>query len=254
MAILLDWVKQTTASTGTGTITLGAAVSGFIRFQDDTRLTDGSQVYYTIEDGLNRERGIGTYTASGTTLSRDVIHATVDSGTYTENPGTGLSLSGSAIVSCSAIANTHNQRICRVHNNNTTETLTANTWLNCSFSTADTDQIGCHDPLNPTYLTIPAGVSKISAFGAVEFAGTNTNNVRAFIFLAPSDLSSFPAIAYTGLLTSSTYISSYIATLTSGVVDVSAGQKVGLRVIASATGKTVNQYIDTTWLQIEVVE
>lgn len=74
MAIVYaDRVKETTTTTGTGTITLAGAVTGFQAFGDE--LANAEQTYYTIEtaDLSAWEVGIGTYTTSGTTLSRDTI-------------------------------------------------------------------------------------------------------------------------------------------------------------------------------------
>lgn len=70
--VLKDRVKVASTTTGTGTFTLGSAVSGF---QDFSVIGDGNTTYYTIV-GVGTaewEVGIGTYTASGTTLSRDTI-------------------------------------------------------------------------------------------------------------------------------------------------------------------------------------
>lgn len=74
-------VKETTTTTGTGTITLLGAVSGYQGF---SLVGDGNQTYYCIQDqsGSNWEIGIGTYTLSGTTLSRDRVIST-SSGTTT---------------------------------------------------------------------------------------------------------------------------------------------------------------------------
>lgn len=68
--VLADRVKETTTTTGTGTITLAGAATGFQGF---SVIGDGNTTYYTITDETNWEVGIGTYTSSGTTLSRDTI-------------------------------------------------------------------------------------------------------------------------------------------------------------------------------------
>jgi hypothetical protein len=68
--VVKDRVKETTTTTGTGTITLAGAVTGFQAF---SVIGDGNTTYYTIAGGAEFEVGIGTYTLSGTTLSRTTI-------------------------------------------------------------------------------------------------------------------------------------------------------------------------------------
>lgn len=75
--VLKDRVKETTTTTGTGTLTLAGAVTGFQSF---AAIGDGNTTYYAITDGTDWEVGIGTYTSSGTTLSRDTILSSSNSG------------------------------------------------------------------------------------------------------------------------------------------------------------------------------
>jgi hypothetical protein len=78
--VLADRVKDTTTTTGTGTITLsGTAPIGYVSF--GTAIGNGNTTYYTITAGSEWEVGIGTYTASGTTLSRDTVLASSAGGT-----------------------------------------------------------------------------------------------------------------------------------------------------------------------------
>lgn len=68
--VLKDRVRETSTTTGTGTLTLAGAVTGFQAF---SVIGDGNTTYYTIVYNTEWEVGIGTYTASGTTLSRDTV-------------------------------------------------------------------------------------------------------------------------------------------------------------------------------------
>jgi len=68
--VVKDRVKVTSTTTGTGTFTLGSAVAGF---QDFSAIGNANQTYYCITNGTDWEVGIGTYTSSGTTLSRDTV-------------------------------------------------------------------------------------------------------------------------------------------------------------------------------------
>jgi hypothetical protein len=70
--VLKDRVKETTLTTGTGTVTLAGAAANFQSF---AAVGNGNTTYYAIVDNTTGdwEVGIGTYTASGTTLSRTTI-------------------------------------------------------------------------------------------------------------------------------------------------------------------------------------
>jgi len=95
MAKLFNLARMTTATTGTGTITLGSAVSGFLTFAN-AGVANGDVVSYGIVDGAAREVGTGTYTSSGTTLTRSVVKST--------NSNNAINLSGSAEVFVTALA------------------------------------------------------------------------------------------------------------------------------------------------------
>jgi len=68
--VVADRLQETTTTTGTGTYTLAGAKSGFASFAS---IGDGNTTYYACSDGTDFEVGIGTYTASGTTLARTTI-------------------------------------------------------------------------------------------------------------------------------------------------------------------------------------
>lgn len=94
MVTLVNRAKVATATTGTGTITLGAAESGYQTFAN-AGVVDANVVRYVVEDGTDWEIGSGTYTASGTTLSRTLDESST---------GALLSLTGSAVVFVSVAA------------------------------------------------------------------------------------------------------------------------------------------------------
>ena len=73
--VVRDRVKETSTTTGTGTLTLAGAVSGFRSFAD---IGNSNTCPYVILEASESaptqwEVGIGTYTSSGTTLSRDTV-------------------------------------------------------------------------------------------------------------------------------------------------------------------------------------
>lgn len=80
--VLADRVKETSTTAGTGTLTLAGASAGFQSF---AVIGNGNTTYYSIVDSIagTWEVGIGTYTSSGTTLSRDTVLSN-SSGTTTQ--------------------------------------------------------------------------------------------------------------------------------------------------------------------------
>ena len=75
--VVKDRVKETSTTTGTSTLTLAGAADGFQSF---AAVGDGNTTYYAIVSGNDYEVGLGTYTASGTTLSRTTILESSNSG------------------------------------------------------------------------------------------------------------------------------------------------------------------------------
>jgi len=77
--VVADRVQETTTTTGTGTVTLAGAVTGFQSF---AAVGNGNSTYYTIagQTGSEWEVGLGIYTSSGTTLSRSTVLSSSNSG------------------------------------------------------------------------------------------------------------------------------------------------------------------------------
>lgn len=94
MAEVGNWVGETTATTGTGDITLSGAIEGFTTFASHG---DG-QYWYAILDGVNRESGICD--VNGDQLIRTLVIATLIDGEYDGDTPEAIILSGDAEVFC----------------------------------------------------------------------------------------------------------------------------------------------------------
>ncbi len=82
--VIKDRVKETTATTGTGAVSLGGASSNFVTFS--SVLSDGDTTYYAIVDSGNTsfEVGLGTYASSGNTITRTTILSSSNSGSVVD--------------------------------------------------------------------------------------------------------------------------------------------------------------------------
>ena len=78
--VLADRVRETTTTTGTGSVTLAGAYTGFQTFL--AGVGNNNSTYYTIANVVTGEWevGIGTYTSAGNTLSRTTVLASSNSG------------------------------------------------------------------------------------------------------------------------------------------------------------------------------
>ena len=92
MLKLADRVKETSITTGNSLkIVLQGAFGAFQTFA--STIGDGNSTYYTIENNNNFEVGLGTYSASDNTLSRDLVFSST-------NNNQRISLDGVSIVFC----------------------------------------------------------------------------------------------------------------------------------------------------------
>lgn len=154
MAKLFNRAKMTTSTTGTGTVTLGSASVGFQTFAD-AGVSNGDVVQYVIEEGSNFELGTGTYTASGTTLSRTP--------TESSNSGSAITLSGAATVSVTAIDDDFN----RLEHNGVTKVTATATGATVTGTLAATAVTGDGSALTGI-VSIPSGLIAM-------WSGTNAN-------------------------------------------------------------------------------
>lgn len=86
-----DRVMESTTTSGTGTLTLAGAVAGYQSFS--SAFVDKQDVYYAIVDGSNNwEVGVGTFTLSGTTLSRTTVLSSSNSNALVSFTGSGMTV------------------------------------------------------------------------------------------------------------------------------------------------------------------
>jgi hypothetical protein len=78
--VLADRVRETSTTTGTGSVTLAGAYTGFQTFS--AAIGNANDTYYTIANIATGEWevGIGTYTSSGNILSRDTVLSSSNAG------------------------------------------------------------------------------------------------------------------------------------------------------------------------------
>ena len=138
MAKLYNLARMTTATTGTGTITLGSASAGWLSFSG-AGVANGETVTYAIVEGNNREVGRGVYTSSGTTLTRTVLKSTAG--------GSAITLAGNAIVFITAAAEDFlagNGPAFHAYGSTATS-VSINTWTKITLDAENYDTASCFD-------------------------------------------------------------------------------------------------------------
>jgi hypothetical protein len=98
--MLANWVRQRILAASTGDVLLGSPVDSFIGCSS-VFLNDG-KVHYSIEDGLNRETGVGTFIQATNSIIRDTPFETLVNGIYSNSVVTPMSISNEAIISVTA--------------------------------------------------------------------------------------------------------------------------------------------------------
>jgi len=206
--VVADRVWETTSTSGTGTLTLSGAVSGYQTF---AAIGNGNTTYYTITNGTDWEVGIGTYTSSGTTLSRDTVLSSSSGGSkITVTPGSFVfcDYPASKTVYEDASDNVTGYSISGGTINNTTIGATTPSSVNATTITGQTATVnGTGQNLfrstnNFSGWGVNSGTLTLSAVTTDPFGGTNVYKLVA------NNLESPTASSNAILSTSSTTLSS----------------------------------------------
>jgi hypothetical protein len=177
MPNFLNHVRVATATTGTGTATLGSAIAGFQAFAA-AGATDGKVYPYEIRDGDAWELGWGTYTSSGTTLTRSLISSST---------GSLLNLSGNAVVS--VVAHAESLRFMGARVRKATDQTAANYTggsVAVAWDTEDFDTDAFHDNVtNNSRLTPPSGrgINYVELTAHLRVDTTHTSGTFASCFV-----------------------------------------------------------------------
>ena len=211
--VLKDRVKETTATTGTGTVTLAGAAAGFQSF---AAVGDGSQTFYAIVDAASGdwEVGVGTYTASGTTLSRTTVVSSSNAGslvpfiagtkdvfvTYPSSRAVYLDAAGSAVTTLdigtlgtsTANITTANITTANITSGTITTAPTNNTDIvNKQYADAIASGIHFHEAVDyATTAALPAATYNNGTGGVGATLTGNANGaltVDGYTFTSPAD-------------------------------------------------------------------
>jgi len=194
--VVRDRVKETTTTTGTGTVTLAGASAGFQSF---SVIGNANTTYYAITDSITGawEVGIGTYSTTGPTLSRDTI---LESSTG----GTAVSFgAGSKDVFCTYPA----ERSMYVDGTTivpavsaTLPVVSGGTGLSATPSNGQVD-IGNGTGFTRATLTAGTGVAITNGAGSISIAAVNNGTVTS---VASGNGMNFTTITGSGTVTMGT--------------------------------------------------
>jgi hypothetical protein len=207
--VLADRIQETTTTTGTGTVTLLGAVQGFQSF---SAVGNANTTYYTIAgQGTSEwEVGLGTYTSSGTTLSRTTVLGSSNSGSLVNfSAGTKnvfVTYPASQATLLDATQTLTNKTL-------TSPTIGGTPVMNASVITSGT-AVASTSGTSIDFTSIPSWVKRVT----VMFQGISTNGISTLLLQLGS-----------GSVTTSGYLgaSSAILDTVTGAANYTTGFGVG---------------------------
>jgi len=178
--VFADRVKETTTTTGTGTLDLGGAAVGFQSFV--AGIGNTNECSYCITDGTYWEVGEGTVTdASPDTLSRDTILASSNSDAavnWTSGTKDVFVVYPAGVVAVTSYTNSTNNRILT-----SVDSTTVNGEANLTFdgsvlaATGNITATGTVEPAGDTAASDNAAIGYTSAEGLILTGQGSTNDV-----------------------------------------------------------------------------
>jgi hypothetical protein len=230
--VVKDRVKEQTSTTGTSTLTLGGTTTGFQTF---SVIGDGSTTYYAIvHQSLDEwEVGLGTYTASGTTLSRDTILDSSNSGsavnfsagtkdvfvTYSADKAIYRDASGNVSVTFATSATNATNAVSATFATSATNATNA---VSATFATSATNATNA---VSATFATSATNASYALSATNANFATSATEATTAITAVSATNASYALSATNANFATSATYATD-------------AGNAVSATFAASATNAT----------------
>jgi len=200
--VIKDRVQETTVTTGTGTVTLLGATQAHQSFG---AIGNGNTTTYGIlsGNGVDWEIGVGTYTSSGTTLSRSTILGS-------SNGGSAVSLVGTSLVFCTNPAN-------QVGQNGLWDQMLSATQGSIIYHDSAANGWKALGPGSAGQALISGGAGANPSWGAGGGGGSGTG-------LFGPDMSAVPTQSSTGLSTWVNQGSATATDTTEGIfIDIDAG-------------------------------
>jgi hypothetical protein len=175
---LKDRVGDTSATTGTGTLTLAGVAPAGLRTFSAAGHTTGATIRYLIasSDFAQWETGEGVWTSSGNTLTRVTVYASTSAGALV-NFSAGTKNVTAVLVAQTAAIITHTLDKIRVYNA-TGGATTSGAFAKIPFDTVEFDTGSMWDATNLRIKPTKAGYYHVDISARTNTVGSNTAGIR----------------------------------------------------------------------------